>query len=101
MSADVSIDDAGDTRTISIRGRFDFGLQRAFRAAYQEADEGASRFVVNLRDTEYMDSSALGMLLLLREHAQALGAQVQIRNSREEIRRILEIANFGQLFDIA
>ena len=37
MSANVSIEDANDIRTITIRGRFDFGLQRPFRAAYQEA----------------------------------------------------------------
>lgn len=100
MTADVTVSEIEDSRTIEIRGRFDFGMQKSFRSFYQDGPDGIRRFVVNLRDTEYMDSSALGMLLLLREHALARDAEILIVHSRPEIRRIFEIANFDKLFKL-
>ena len=54
--------------TISIRERFDFGLHKEFRSTYKDRDSSAS-YVINMLEVNYIDSSALGMLLLLREHA--------------------------------
>ena len=59
----------GQELTIAISGRFDFNAHQAFRDAYQRQDVSPQRYVVNLQGTTYMDSSALGMLLLLRDHA--------------------------------
>jgi anti-anti-sigma factor len=49
---------------------------------------------------EYMDSSALGMLLVLHESAGGNASQVRITNCGEELRNILKIANFYTLFAI-
>lgn len=79
--------------------RFDFSLHREFRDAYKAVEPGAGSYVVDLQDTEYMDSSALGMLLLLREHAGDRGA-IRLVNCRTDVKRILAIANFQRLFEI-
>ncbi|MCP1675574.1 anti-anti-sigma factor [Natronocella acetinitrilica] len=84
---------------IRINGEFDFGLHRQFRDAYRD-ESGVTRYVVDLSDTEYMDSSALGMLLLLREHAEARNGKVFLKGVDGEIERILRIANFHQLFSV-
>ena len=47
-----------------------------------------------------MDSSALGMLLLLREHAKCRGGSVFIERPSEQVDSILKVANFEQLFTI-
>ena len=47
-----------------------------------------------------MDSSALGMLLLLREFAGGDDADIQLVSPNAEIRNVLDIANFGKLFTI-
>ncbi len=57
-----------------------------------------TEYVVDLRGTEYIDSAALGMLLVLRESAGS--ATVRITNSRPAVRKILQIANFNTLFSI-
>jgi HptB-dependent secretion and biofilm anti anti-sigma factor len=88
----------GET-VVRIGERFDFSLHREFRNAYREAQSGTGSYVVDLKDTEYMDSSALGMLLLLREHAGKRGT-VRLVNCQADVKRILAIANFQQLFDI-
>jgi len=87
--------------TIELRGRFDFSVHKQFRAAYKEQDLSGTFYVVNMSAVEYIDSSALGMLLLLREHAQARGGTVRIVDCDSNIRNILKIANFDRLFDIA
>ena len=45
-----------------------------------------------------MDSSALGMLLLLREHAGGDRASIKIVHCQPEVKKILTIANFHPLF---
>ena len=57
-------------------------------------------FHVDLKDVDFMDSSALGMLLLLREHARCRGGEVVIEHPSESIDKVLRVANFEQLFNI-
>jgi anti-anti-sigma factor len=90
----------GKQLTISITGKFDFQLYDEFRAAYTSTPANGIQFVVDLKGTEYLDSSALGMLLLLREHAGGEVSRVQVLNPSAEVKKVLDVANFGKLFDI-
>ncbi|WP_296182575.1 STAS domain-containing protein [Pseudomonas sp. UBA1879] len=85
--------------TIKIKGRFDFSTHQDFRGAY-EKEVKAKRFVVDLKDTNYLDSSALGMLLLLRDHAGGDRADVRLENCSNDVQKILAISNFSKLFRI-
>lgn len=86
---------------IHISDRFDFSILRDFRHAYEDTDKPVLEYTVNLRETSYMDSSALGMLLQLREYAGNGKGNVKIINANAEIRSILNIANFDKLMNIA
>jgi len=96
MTIEVSTNNG--TSTISVIGRFDFSSQRDFRHAYQEQTN--TEFVVDLSKTEYIDSSALGMLLLLKEHADLNNGRTILSKPAPEIRKILTMSNFDQLFTI-
>jgi anti-anti-sigma factor len=85
---------------IKIKGRFDFSCHSLFREAYVTAQPG-SEFVIDMDEASYMDSAALGMLLLLREHVQHNGGRVSITNCRGQTYDVLQIANFHRLFSIA
>ncbi|MBD8237192.1 MULTISPECIES: STAS domain-containing protein [Pseudomonas fluorescens group] len=98
VESEVSLD--GKKLTIAIKGRFDFGSHQDFRGAYECFYKVPESYVVDLKDTTYMDSSALGMLLLLRDHAGGDDAQVTVINSNSDVRKILAISNFDKLFDI-
>jgi len=41
------------------------------------------------------------MLLLMRDHAGGDNAQIEIVNCNEDVKKILTISNFGQLFTIS
>jgi anti-anti-sigma factor len=101
MSLNTAVSSKGDTRTLSVQGRFDFKMHRMFREMYEDAPAEIGRYVIDLNKTVYMDSSALGMLLLLREHVGGDQQRVRIVNCNAEIRKILEVACFDKLFDIA
>ena len=73
---------------------------KEFRDAYSDENTGhAQSYVIDLRETEHMDSSALGMLLNMRKH---LGdsAPIRIANSRPQIKKILTISRFDKKFNI-
>ncbi|WP_110947931.1 STAS domain-containing protein [Pseudomonas bohemica] len=85
--------------TIKIKGRFDFSKHQDFRDAY-EKETKAQRYVVDLKETNYLDSSALGMLLLLRDHAGGERSDVRLENCNADVIKILAISNFSKLFRI-
>ncbi|QGU32527.1 STAS domain-containing protein [Thermochromatium tepidum] len=98
MSVTSRIDREKGVVTIAIDGRFDFAQHKDFRNAYKDVAPGSMRFVVDLSRASYLDSSALGMLLLLREHVGGDPDRVRLIGSSEEVRRVLKIANFDRLF---
>ena len=88
-----------DEVTFHVSGRFDFSMHQEFIRAYKEFPKGEKTFVVDLKGADYMDSSAMGMLLQLREHGDKK-AGVRLVNGNDGIREILRIANFDKLFSI-
>jgi anti-anti-sigma factor len=91
--------DNGNKVNITVKGRFDFNDHTEFRESYQKYQSNAS-YTLDMNDAEYMDSSALGMLLLLREHAGGDDSKIEVIGCKPEIKKILAIANFQKLFDI-
>ena len=100
MPVSVHTTDDGNKIELSIIGRFDFNDHADFRNSYRNASPSAE-YVVNMKGAEYLDSSALGMLLLLREHAGGDSAKITIINTPDEIMRIFKISNFENLFKIS
>lgn len=92
----------GKTGTIMLIGQFDFNVHKDFRAASQELLEKpeVSSIDVDFEQVPYLDSSALGMLLLLKERAGAAGKELALVNCKDTVRQVLEIACFTKLFTI-
>ena len=92
----------GNTVKMTITGRFDFSVHKEFRDAYSNTPAGSGTiFVIDMTQTEYVDSSALGMLLLLREHAGSEQANVTIKGCQNYVKEILIMSNFNKLFTIS
>jgi len=100
MSIESVASPNGDELTICIGGRFDFSAHQEFRDSYERNDVDPATYVVDLNRTTYLDSSALGMLLLLRDHAGGDNAEIRIVNCNRDVKKILTISNFEQLFSI-
>lgn len=100
MSITTTIPEGGNPVTIKVSGRFDFSTHKAFIAAYKEHPKGEKEYIVDLSAAEYLDSSAMGMLLQLREYSTKKPNSVILSNGNAAIKEILRIANFGKLFTI-
>lgn len=90
-----------DTAVIQLSGRFDFSGHRDFKQCYESALHAPVRKIdVDLKNVDYLDSSALGMLLLLKQHADARALPVALLNCGGLVREILDVANFGVMFEM-
>jgi len=81
-----------------LSGSFTFDAYRDFKTEYTPIlDSGNFKEIeIDLGGVEYLDSSALGMLLLLKERIG--NKPIVLSNSRGTVKSVLEIANFHQLF---
>ena len=85
--------------TVSVAGRFDYRVYDSFKASFISIGEDSKTVNIDLSETDYMDSSALGMLLMLREHV-GRAVNVFLVNPTPDVMRVLTIANFDKLFSI-
>ncbi|WP_237060662.1 STAS domain-containing protein [Microbulbifer sediminum] len=100
------LSDGGEALTIRVDGNFDFNLHSEFQRAYRECFPAPKSYSVDLSDTLHLDSAALGMLLLLRDHSlEGLdgGGQrhtVELINANDHVARVLAVSNFDMIFSI-
>ena len=100
MQATVNKD--GATAVIKLSGRFDFNTHREFRGAYEPlvTDSSVRGVTVDFSGVDYLDSSALGMLLMLRDKMGGVSKEVALSGVKGNVKQVLDIANFGKLFSI-
>jgi len=102
MPVTSELTENGGTITIKVNGRFDFAVQNEFRDCYYNVNDGQdAKFIIDMSGTNYMDSSALGMLLMMREYLGGNDANISISNTSADIKNILTVANFQSLFSMA
>ena len=92
----------GQRAIMRLAGRFEFSAHREFREAVERVMQldGVGDLVIDLMDVEYVDSSALGMLLMVRERTNSAKLGLTLANPRGMVRQALDIAHFEKLFVI-
>lgn len=100
MAISVQIHDS--VARISMSGRFDFQVHRDFKEAYAPLIDNTAvhEIEVEMSKVDYLDSSALGMLMLLNERAKSLNKTVSLLNTSGVVSQVLEVANFSRIFTI-
>jgi anti-anti-sigma factor len=101
MSLNRCFSEDGKELTIYLGGKFDFSKVSELRLAYSEGNEGISSLVINLQNAEYMDSSALGMLVTMHKSLSDRVKSFKITDCRPQVLKILHIAHFGKKFSIS
>lgn len=102
MASTVSHRICDSKASLTIHGRFDFSIHRDFRSNYDKILDasGVRELDIDLSNVDFVDSSALGMLLLLREKSMARNIHMKLNSPQSAVRQVLEVANFGRLFTI-
>lgn len=99
MSITASCSSDGAEALLKIAGRFDFGQHQEFKKACALCST-AQNYTIDMRATDYLDSSALGMLLILRDKVGGDKNRVKILNAKPDVKKVLTIAKFEILFTI-
>lgn len=89
-----------DLRTvIELLGQFDFNARAAFGDALDKvlAARGPD-IMIDLSAVNYIDSSALGLLLIAQDKAKESQKTVSLTGAQGTVKEILEIANFHKRF---
>ncbi len=100
MTITSNLSPDGNELTIKVQGRFDFSSLQQFRNAYEKVSPKPKAFVIDLKESDYLDSSALGMLLALRDYAGGDEANIRIKDANADIKKILVITKLDELFKI-
>jgi len=88
---------------LSISGRLDFTRRQEFLAAVDGFFQGLStphEVRLDCANLTYLDSSGLGLLLVVRDRARNLGCTVALLDCNAGVREILGTVQFGRLFRV-
>jgi anti-anti-sigma factor len=87
---------------LAVNGELTLKSVITFRDAIEKlvANPGVNLIEIDLGETRYLDSSALGTLIAARESARRVQKTIALTQCRGSIRQALEIARFDMLFSI-
>ncbi len=97
----ISVSRTDDKAAIILDERFDFSSVEQFRKSYESLNDLKRKTVdIDFRNTQYIDSSALGMLINAKGFFTPQEVKIVIINTNEQIKKILSISRFDLKFEI-
>lgn len=97
FSADL---DPGDGRVLTLSGELDIAAVDVFLDRARAALAGADPvLVLDVGGVTFIDSTGLGSLVRLREHAHEHGKDITLAHIPRQMSRILELTGLAALFD--
>jgi anti-anti-sigma factor len=87
---------------LALQGRFDFSQYSVFKEEQTQVldSAGVHSIVLDFDQLQYLDSAALGVLLVLLDRAKELNKTVSIRRANGIVKEILDVAHFDRMFEI-
>jgi stage II sporulation protein AA (anti-sigma F factor antagonist) len=85
---------------IVVRGEIDITTADEFRRAMETALQGRERIELDLRDTTFMDSTGLNVLVSAHRQLGQNREAIVVREPPRQIRTLLDVCGVAALFDI-
>jgi anti-anti-sigma factor len=93
---------AGETTVVTLAGELDmaatFRLEPELERLTREED--VSALVIDMQDVEFIDSSALGLLLATQQRLRAEGLRFLLANPSGSVRRMLELTGIADALPV-
>jgi anti-anti-sigma factor len=91
----------GELLEVSLSGKFTFMDTAAYNDFLQESVEGMYKSVsIDLSEVEFIDSAALGLLLLTRDKCDQQKVDLYLKNPTGQVKQMFDISRFSELFNI-
>ena len=90
-----------EPETLRLPSRFDYSFHRQFGEMYTPLIESSvcKELVLDFSQVEYLDSSALGMMVLLQKKFSTNNRKIKIKGARGATDEILKMANMQKIFE--
>lgn len=89
------------TCEFTLSGPFTFSDHPGFRTVLDcFRHDDIKRVVLHLGRVEFVDSAALGMLLLANDEAQKHGKSLLLRGAQGQVQKMFALAHFGELMTL-
>lgn len=91
-----------DVTVVEVTGQLIVGNRQELKDDILELlESGARKFLIDFRDTAYIDSSGLGVLVSLSKKIRERGGELRLSNLNEDLRTLFELTKLDTLFHIA
>ena len=91
----------GDRAQVVLPNRFDYGYHKEFQRQCTEyiASETIAAIVFDFSRVEYLDSAALGMMMMWQRRAASVNKKMMIKGAKGATAQILAMANMQRIFE--
>jgi anti-anti-sigma factor len=90
---------SGDSLELTLAGKFTFADNKVFNGILDEVS-AYKQIVIDLANVEFIDSAALGILLLVRDKCDKTATNLLLKNPKGQVKQMFDISRFGDLFTI-
>jgi anti-sigma B factor antagonist len=85
---------------VELSGDIDIALKDDLRARLEAAAQQSNTVDIDLSKVDYADSTALGLIVALRNRLRERGGDVRLVSPSERVRKLLGYAGLDQAFTI-
>ena len=97
---DKEINYEDDIQTVKLVGDLDVYSEEDFKSFIDEKIKVDKDVIFDLKDLDYLDSTGLGMFMIVYNMLKENGKSVKIVNVKENIKKLFEITDLSALFDM-
>ena len=91
----------GEILELNLSGKFTFSDNRVFSKILEEIEKSSyKKVIIDLHAVDFIDSAALGILLLIRDKCDKSATLLIIRNPKGQVKQMFDISRFGDLFNV-
>lgn len=90
-----------DATVLDLKGDLTYSNRAAFKTAVEQVkNRGCRHLIVNLEQVRFVDSSGLGLLVLLSQSFKLQHAQLSLLKPQSYVREIMGLANIPKMIPI-
>ena len=91
----------GDVCKLRMQGKFTFSDHIEFRKILGVLAEGSVKSMeIDMSGVEFVDSAALGLLLLVRDETEKKSVQLTLLKPQGQVQKMFKISRFYELFRV-
>ena len=93
------VSERGDVTLIEIGSQLIVGNRQLLKQqVLEQLEEGGRKFVVDFSNTDYIDSSGLGVLVTLSKKIREKGGEISLSSLSKDLRTLFELTKLDTLF---